>query len=353
MNAHGKAIVSDGRRARLPGCRSRHACGAAILLVAVALSGCTAAITRLTNPSARLALTYPPEFGLLAERVAFGPPRGGCGDEIVNNLTTAFMLNGVEVVDLAVFDTRVAPAAGRAPGDTPGAPSLMIDINVTLCDFEQDRRTRTAQRTATVNDERVTYEVTEFISETTADLRASVRVTDLGTGRVRGVRTLGYSPNAERRSDEDYPEFPSGAALVDEAIQLASVDVERLFLPWTEFESFVFFDDEICGLNTAWFTLDSGDRQGALEVSLANLERCRTDPLADDSTLARAHHNVGVAHALLHDYLAALPQFRAAARLDPGNAVFSDAVALVVAAEELAESMRRLRDPSPDGARDR
>ncbi len=351
VKACGKSTFAPGRRARFPGRRPRHAFGAALLLLAIALVGCAATIMRLTNPSAPFTLTYPPEFGLLAERVAFGPPRGGCGDEIVNDLTMVFMRNGVEVMDLAVFDTRVAPAAGRAPADTPGGPTLMIDINVTQCDFEQDRRTRTAQRTATVNNEKVTYEVTEFISETTAHLRGSVRVTDLQTGRVRGVRTLGYSPNAERRSDEDYPEFPSGTALVDDAVRRASAHVERLFLPRTRFESLVFFDDETCGLNFAWLTLEAGDRRGALEISLENLERCRHLP--DPAAHARAHHNVGVVHAVLRDYQAAIRHFREATRLDPGNGIYPEAAALVVEAETIEDAWRRLRGEPPAGARDR
>lgn len=321
---------------------------AASLLLTLALPGCTAGMrARLTNPSARLALTHPPGFGLLAERVAFGPSRGGCGDEIVSNLTAVFLRNEVEVVDPAVLDAVAAEAAAG------GGPTLVIDIQATQCDYEQDRRTRVIERTRTVDDREVTYVVTEFISETTGHLRTSVRVTDLATGRVRGTRTLAHSPNAERRSEDGYPEFPSGTALLDEAIQLASMEVERLFLPWTEIESLVFFDEERCGMDAAWLTLDAGDRQGALEMSLVNLERCRHDPMVDDATLARAHHNVGAAHALLHDYVAALPHFRSAARLEPGNGVFSDAVGMALEAEELAESMRRLRDSSSGAERHR
>ena len=328
------AAISD---LRPPG---RRALIAASLVFAFALPACTAAIrARLTNPSVQLALTHPPGFGLLAERVAFGPPRGGCSDEIVSNLTTAFLLSDVEVVDLAVFDAAAA-GAGAAP-DAPGGPTLLIDINATLCEFEQDRRTATSRRTVTVNDEEVTYEVIEFISETTAHLRTAVRVTDLGTGRVRAVRTLAYSPIAERRSEEDYPEFPSGTGLLDEAIGLASAEAEALLLPRTAFASLVFFDDETCGLDAARSALDAGDWRNALRLSEASLERCGDDP----ATAARAQHNMGVVRALRHDYLGALRHFRAAAGLDPGNGVFTDAIALAIEAEELAESMRRLRAP--------
>lgn len=309
-----------------------------LVCLLASFSACsTAMMMRLSNPSVDVGLIHPPGIGLLPWRVVFAPSRGSCDDEVIADLTAALRAEGVEVAG------RAAPIAA---GESGAVGALSIAINVTRCDIAEDRRTRKFKRTRTEgkgkNERTVTENVTEFISETTLDFRMNLEVTDVETAALLATKHFAYSPSRENRSEKGYPEYPPSGTLRDQANARAGEDLQRMFLPWTEFRQLVFFDDERCGMQTAWLALNAGDTEGALRLSLANLEICGNDPEADAATLARVHHNAGMTHFLLDDPTSALSYFEEAVALQPGVAVFAEASMACAEAQELNDAMRQL-----------
>ena len=234
----------------------------------------------------------------------------------------------------------VNPDSAVAVGALLG-PSVMISVNVTRCATEQRPSYRDHVRVRKDPETNEEYEVREreFFSKTTAYLRASIQVTDMATGKIAGVIRSDYAPELVQSSREGQPEFPAAYEVLDIAYGWVHRDVTRRLLGWTETRELVFYDDDDCGLKTAYRALESGMPEQALELSLENLDYCLSAPETQANKRARAYYNVGMAHAVLGEHKQALEYLRSAAGLDDGGIV-RDAMQSAEAALRLQEEMR-------------
>ena len=114
------------------------------------------------------------------------------------------------------------------------------------------------------------------------------------------------------------------------------MQIERVFLPWTEERELVFFDDKDCGLKQADSLMKAGDIKGALEQSRRNVEACRANPKAKDKHRLRALHNLAAALYASDESAAAVPLFEEALRLG-GNEEQKEGL-------EAASALTKLRD---------
>ena len=306
---------------------------------------------RLSNPAVTVDLQHPPSLGLQVERLAFGPASGKCSDEIIQAMIDDFVSSGLEVIDRQNLDLILAEhdftfsgyvdeASAAAIGRILG-PSAMVIVDVQRCAFDKKRLRDTVTRYDSETEQ--DYEQPVYKSRTRAFVKASVRTVDLTTGRIFAARTLDYAPERQAESYEGYPEYPSEFAVLDTAFGWIVRDAHRMFLPWTERTSLIYFDDKACGLKAAYQALRSGMADRAHDLSLANLEACKTAPKAKKKTLAHAYYNVGMSHMMRGEYDAALEYFFEAAKLRPGDIV-SKAIADTRKAKDLLASMQRIEE---------
>ncbi len=104
---------------------------------------------RLTNPTITVEIQHPPGLNISVERIAFGPARGECSNEIVQRLMDNFVSSGIEVVDrqstdrlLDEHDFASTGYVDRATAAELGkllGPSAMIMVEVQRCVTEQSR----------------------------------------------------------------------------------------------------------------------------------------------------------------------------------------------------------------------
>ena len=307
---------------------------------------------RNTNPRVEVELQHPPGLDIRVDTIAFGPASGRCSDQIIQELVSDFVSNGLRVVerqridrllaenDLArggYFDSSTAAEIGRLLG-----PSAMIMVDVQRCvsDRERLRGEKGGGFLSTLlrDDSGDRYH-----ARTRVFIDVSVRAIDLTTGRIFAARSLNHSPEEIYSSAEGYPEYPSEFEVFDAAYGLVVRDIHRMFLPWTEYRELVYFDDKDCNLNDAHRALESGNTERALDVSIRNLERCKANPRVDEKDLGQAYYNVGVTHMILGDYDEALENLSVSAELRPGDIV-EDALADVSRARDLLVEMRQVEE---------
>lgn len=306
---------------------------------------------KLSNPTISVTLNHPPGLGLKVNKIAFGPASGTCADQIVEALISDFVSNQIEVVDrqnlnaiLAehdfTFSGYVDQASAAAIGKILG-PSALVFVKTQRCATQQDRLYDTETRYD--NRTKSNYAVRVYYSRTRAFLKASIQTVDLATGRIFAARALDYSPEQRNKSYERYPEAPAEFDVLDIAVRAAVTDVHRMFLPWSEPTSLIYYDNKDCGLKQAFELLKSGDVEGAFHRSQENLETCKTDPQVKGKVLAHAYYNVGMSYMMQNEYDKALEHFREAAKLQPGDIV-TKAMADCQRAKELVLAMQQVED---------
>ena len=296
-------------------------------------------------------MRHPPVFGLEVETVVFGPASGECSDEIIQSLINRLVNDGIRVLnrqeaDLILAEHQLNQAgwvkaeSAAAVGEMLGS-SVMISVNVTRCATEQlpSYRDHVYERTNPDTDEKYEVREREFFSKTSAYLTASIQVTDMATGKIVGVVRSDYAPELVNSSREGQPVFPAEYDVLDLAYGWVNRDVTRRLLGWTETRELVFYDDGECDLKRAHRALESGMAERALELSIQNLEVCKSVPGMKRNKLARAYYNVGMSHSILGEHDQALGYLRSAAALDDGGIV-RDAIQSAETALRLEEEMR-------------
>jgi tetratricopeptide (TPR) repeat protein len=198
---------------------------------------------------------------------------------------------------------------------------------------------------------------TVYISRTRAFVKGSVRSVDLATGRVFAAKLLESSPAFENKiEDRCCAEYPEETAVLDGAMRSVVGQSVRLFLPWTSSAALYYFDDNDCGLKSAFGRFKSGDLDGALRLSLENLEPCKSLPKPNPKALAHANHNVGMSYFALNQYDKAAQYLEEAQRLRPAD-IHTEAIAMVRVADDESRQMQRVEEKSAlagvDAARDR
>ena len=306
---------------------------------------------KLSNPTIPVKLDHPPGLGFKVDKIAFGPASGTCADQIVEALVSDFVANQMEVVDRqnldailtehdltlsGYVDQRSAAAIGKILG-----PSALVFVKTQRCATQQDRLIETETR---YNSQTKTNEsVRAYYSRTRAFLKASVQSVDLTTGRIFAARTLEYSPEQRNKSYEGYPEAPAEFDILDVAVQGAVTDVHRMFLPWSEQTSLIYYDNKDCSLKQAFELLKSGDVEGAFHRSEENLAACKKVPGVKAKILGHAYYNVGMSYMMRDEHDKALEFFQEAAKLQPGDIV-SKAAADCQRAKDLMLEMQQVED---------
>ena len=335
--------------------------GLAIASVVCAQTGHAQFWERLGNPTVAIEVEHPPGLGLMVDRVVFGPVRGDCADELVDNLVGRLASSGLPVanraaryrpgryerdrIDRAVIDRAVSVEMERWSG---GAVVMMAALDVNRCAVETEFSEGQEKTTVTREDGRK-EEVTEktYRLEAQAFLEWSLWTIDLTTGRILNDRSLAHSsPEREFSSKGGYPREPAAVELLDEELAEAAEQIRRMFVPWTEEVDVVFYDDRDCGLRDAHRVLRRGDLVQTLALSERNLASCERTPNVEAKLLARAHYNVGIAHLLRRDYDAALAALHTAGEMRP-SAIMREGIATARKAKEMAASMADFERQTP------
>lgn len=326
-------------------------------------------LARLSNPEIEVEIAHPPELNISVDTIVFGDAFGQCAEEVTQALVDDFLGAGLEVVDREHLGSILVehnlasrgltdPETILAVGEVIG-PSALVSVRGVRCDSERDMSTdvttkRVAVETTTDEDGKKTtkYENQEVYvrtARTSVDLRVSVRVVDLTTGRVFAGRSFASAPALTRslelqgRFDESEPAYPLESAVRDVAVGNVLAGARRMFFGWTESRSVVFYNNDRCGLKAAYRALNLGDQERALELSTRNVDSCRNDRGARRKVLANAYYNLGIVQAIRGDYEAALTNLAEAERMRPGTIV-ADAMRDTRAAEAASQAIRQFNE---------
>lgn len=372
MNGRSTEVDQVGRRDAIV-LSATGSTGRLILAAVVALASAAAAngqlLARLTNPEIEVEIAHPPELNIQVDTVVFGNASGACAEEVTQALVDDFLGAGLEVVDrehlgaiLVEHDLAsrglTDPATVLAVGKVIG-PSALVSVRGTRCDSERDMSTgvttkRMAVGTTTDEDGNKTTkyenrEVSVRTARTSVDLRVSVRVVDLTTGRVFAGRSFASSPALTRSMelqgvfDESEPAYPLESAVMDVAVGSVLAEARRMFFGWTESRPVVFYNNDRCGLKAAYRALEVGDQERALDLSIQNLDSCRNDRRAKKRVLANAYYNLGMVQAIRGDYEDSLANLAEAERLRPGTIVV-EAMSETRAARAASEEVRKFNE---------
>ncbi len=289
---------------------------------------------RLTNPRVTIELQHPPYSHLRVKTVAFTKPEGECGDSMFSRLESDFINSGVEVVDRQHFDAVLAEHKFQVSGLVDqktavdvgalvGAQALIM-VRMLQCD--------TSQRTQRFQDRKGNVRYEYF---TDAAINGTIRTIDLTTGKV-----LAAQPFDDKESEGSWSGYPDRKNMIFEAEDSATSKIHRMFFPWTENRTFIFFDDKECDLKLAFQLVKATDLEGGLKQSDANLDACRGMSEVKPKVLAHAYYNVGMAHFLLNQFDDALPNFMEAEKLQ-GGSIVTEAMKECQEAKRLDEAMSR------------
>lgn len=315
---------------------------------------------RFANPQVEVTMTHPPGFPLEIERAAVIPEEGDpCAEEFGAAVTERFVENGIELVDRQNLDAmfqemdfglsgRIDPASAAELGEMLG-PSALILVRVQRCAVEKQHLTD--KRTSLTGN---TYY--EYTSRTSGWFKATVRVTDLTTGRIFKTQTIDASVRKENSGDVRWPEYPSEFEVRDAFLADATAQVHRMFFPWDERKELYFFNDDECDLRAAYELMEIGEIDSAAERSEDNLEKCKTADVKP-KFLARAYYNLGMTRFLQSRFDDALELLKTAHGVKSGD-IISESITECRRAKRLSQQMAELDEsggfqlPSAGGSAD-
>jgi tetratricopeptide (TPR) repeat protein len=303
----------------------------------------------LSNPQITIKLIHPPTIGLKVNKIAFGHADGDCSDQIINELISDFVNNGIEVIDrphlsrlLAdhkfsnseYVDKKTAFSIGKILG-----PSALVYVKVQRCTTQQDKLIANVDKYDSKTKKKHSEKV--FYSKTRAFLKASIQTVDLATGRTFAAQSFDYSPERVNESTQGYPEFPAQFDVQDIAYRMMVQDVHRMFINWEEPKTLYFYDDKDCGLKLAYQALKSNDLEQAFTLSQQSMDVCKNTPGIKVKILEHANYNMGMCYMLRGEYDNALDYLREAAKLRPGS-IINDAIASCLKSKNLASAMQQI-----------
>jgi len=304
----------------------------------------------LSNPRISVKLVHPPGLGIKINKVVFNPATEYYSDQIIDQIISDFVNNGVDVIDrenlraiLAEHDLNLSGYVDRSSAVSIGkiiGPSALITIKVLRCQTEQNDKLFVDEKKRDYKEKR-DYIERVFIARTTVFLKVSIQTTDLTTGRIFTSRVLEYAPTLENRSIKGRPELPSEIGVQEIALKSLTMDVHRMFFPWEEYTDLYFMDDKEGGLKEAFRALKSGFIEEAFNLSRQNLEFCKNTPQLKDKILAHAYYNMGMMYFIKNMYDLAIENFQASQRIRPGSIV-TESINECNRANTLAAEMQRV-----------
>ena len=274
---------------------------------------------RLMNPKVKVELQHPPEVGLSLETVAIGRVAGECSEALVAGIQTDLagsltivqrqnieaLLGEIDFGASGYVDAERQAEFGRLYG-----ASVMLSVDVLRCELQTERKyqdTRDGRR---------------YFAFTTVFLKVSTTINDVQTGQILpGSVTDDYDTEAYLSSFEGYPDYPEENKILDTSYAKVRRAVRRKLLPWTEEMEVVFFNDGECRMKEAHSATEIGRYTSALEVTMAGLESCKTQPGLKRDKLARAYYNAGMGHLILGNYEEARRHFGESNAIKPSEIV--------------------------------
>ncbi|HEY5328923.1 MAG TPA: tetratricopeptide repeat protein [Acidobacteriaceae bacterium] len=248
---------------------------------------------------------HPPTVGLTVKRIAFANPSGQCADELLQSMILPdFRGNNVDVIERQNLDQILAEhalsrgqeasaqdqvALGRILG-----PSVLIFVKTYEC--------RTDKQPLVDNEKNFNGTIsTTYISRTRVVISGSIESVNLTTGQVMGSNSFKGQQELQNNSTAGQPEFPEEDVVKEAAMREATADIHKIFFPWTDTKTLLFYDDKDCGLKQIYEMYSRGDHDGALKLADTSLEACKTSHKGDKQ-LARAFYDAGLTHLLQQDY---------------------------------------------------
>ncbi len=306
----------------------------------------------LLNPKISVKLVHPPGLGLKINKVVFNPATGYYSDQIIDQIISDFVDNGVDVIDrdnlqsiLAEHNFNLSGYVDRNSAVSIGkiiGPSAMISIKVLRYQTEQKDNLFVDEKKRDYKTKK-DYIERAYIARTTVFLKVSIQTTDLTTGKIFTARVLDYSPSLENKSYKGKPELPSEIEVQDLALKYLGSDVHRMFFPWEEYTDLYFMDDKDGGLKEAFKALKAGYIDEAFDLSKKNLEFVKNTPQLKDKILAHAYYNMGMMYFIKNMYDQAIDNFQASQRIRPGSIV-TESINECNRANALASELQRVDD---------
>jgi len=306
----------------------------------------------LINPKISVKLVHPPGLGLKVNKVIFNPATGYFSDQIIDQIISDFVNNGVDVIDrnnlqtiLAEHDFNFSGYVDRNSAVSIGkiiGPSALITIKVLRSQIERNDKLFVDEKKRDYKTKQ-DYIERVYIARTTFFLKVSIQTTDLTTGKIFTSLVLDYAPTLENKSIKGKPELPSEVAVQEIALRSLETDVHRMFFPWEEYTDLYFMDDKEGGLKEAFRALKTGSIDEAFNLSKQNLEFCKNTPQIKDKILAHAYYNMGMMYFIKNMYDMAIENFKASQKIRPGSIV-TESINECNRANALAYEMQRVDD---------
>lgn len=285
--------------------------------------------TYLSNPTVTVTLKNPPILGIKFDKVVFNDKNNNCTNQVVDLVISDFINQGVEVVDRSNLDRILTEhkLSTSVLGDSETiskigkiiGPSALVTINVLRC---SSRTNDNLYENVKVKDKQTGqyYTRKRYISRTEFFLKASVKVTDLTTGRQIATKFFEYNPKRENKSFQGRVEAPASYLVEDDGYKSLSRDIFRLFFHWTEAKVLVYYDNKKGGLKDAYALLKKGDLDGAYKKSKQNLDECISIG-EKKKILSRAYYNMGMSYYINREYDKSIEMFTQSKELVNNNIV--------------------------------
>ena len=268
----------------------------------------------ITNPHIYKTITHPPELGLHIKRVAIMPEGYYTSNELADYITT-YLVNtrSIEVVDRAhlyeILKEQNLSLSGRI--DTTSAVKLgkllgasaLITVNVYNEEYKKEMKKEEYKTKKGIS--------IKYIARIDGYLKFSIKTIDLQTGKIFSAKIFEINDYLETYKYNERPKYPDYHPLKDRMYKKAMEGIMRLYLPWEQTISFVFYDSKKCGMKEAYSYMKIKNYQKALEKSLNVLE-CLKNSNANSKYLSRGYYNIGVCYYFKGDYQKARDYFNKA-----------------------------------------
>ena len=302
----------------------------------------------LVCPQVTINLSHPPDLGMKITKIAFGPATGKCSDQLVDAIQGDFINNNIQVIDRVhlnailtehqlTFSGYVDQSSAAAIGKILG-PSALVFIKVYTCNVKAEK---SVSKKTVINKDKSKSEIPNYFVRTRAQLKGSIQAVDLATGRIFASQPFDYTPERMLESTLGYPEPPAESEMLNLAFRMVVDEVHRMFLPWSEPTTLYYYDNKEHDLKSAYQAMKSGNLDLAFNLSLKNLEGCKSDTQIKEKLLSHAYYNVGMSYLLREEHDKAMEYFQQAAKLHPGDIVKS-AMSKCTKAKELLISRQQV-----------
>lgn len=284
----------------------------------------------LVCPQVTINLSHPPDLGIKVTKIAFGPATGKCSDQLIDAIQSDFINNNIEVIDRVhlnsilaehqlTFSGYVDQSSAAAMGKILGSSALVF-IKVYTCNVKVEK---SVGKKEVINKDKSKSQIPNYFVRTLVQLKGSVQAVDLATGRIFASQPFEYTPESRLESTEGYPQPPAESEIQNQAFLMVVQDVHRMFLPWSESTTLSYYDNKEHDLKSAYQAMKSGNLDLAFDLSVKNLEGCKSDTQIKDKLLSHAYYNMGMSYLLREEHDKAMGYFEAAAKLHPGDIVNS------------------------------